>query len=233
MEITVAKKYDVRRLTVSAMLTAIAYLCVFVFRFKVGFLTFDFKDAVIATLSFLYGPVYGIVSAVTVAFFEAVSVSDTGVYGFIMNALSSATFALVCGSVYKLHHSFAGAVASALTSVTAVTAVMMLANIFITPYYMGVDRTNVIAMLPTLLFPFNLCKAIMNASVTMIIYKPIRTALRRAGLSEGKKLCDSDRNQSDRKLRTVILAVTATVVALIASSVIIFVLGGEFQLFRK
>lgn len=215
------------------MLTAIAYLCVFVFRFKVGFLTFDFKDAVIATLSFLYGPVYGIASAVTVAFFEAVSVSDTGVYGFIMNALSSATFALVCGLIYRLKHSFAGAVASALTSVTAVTAVMMLANIFITPYYMGVERTDVIAMLPTLLFPFNLCKALMNASVTMLIYKPIRTALRRAGLSEGKKLADSEQNHSQSKRRTVILAVTAAVVALSASAVIIFVLGGEFELLRE
>lgn len=227
------RKYDIRRITVSAMLTAIAYLCVFVLRFKVGFLTFDFKDAIIATISFLYGPANGIVSAVTVAFFEAVSVSDTGIYGFIMNALSSATFALVCGLIYKLHHSFAGAVASALASVTSVTAVMMLANIFITPYYMGVERTAVVAMLPTVLLPFNLCKALLNASVTMIIYKPISTALYRSGLSDGKKLASNGNQGYKLDKRTIALAVVAIAVAVAATAVIIFVLGGEFQLFRK
>lgn len=227
------QKYDIRRLTVSAMLTAVAYLCVFVFRFKVGFLTFDFKDAVIAVLSFLYGPVYGIISSVTVAFLEAVSVSDTGIYGFIMNALSSGTFAFVCGLIYKFKRSFAGAVISVFASVTAVTAVMMLANIFITPFYMGVERTDVVAMLPTLLLPFNLCKALMNASVTMLIYKPIATALRRAGLSEGKKLSAST-SVKDRKFdrRTVILALTAAVIIISTTAVIIFVLGGEFEVLR-
>lgn len=227
------KKYDIRRLTVSAMLTAVAYLCVFVFRFKVGFLTFDFKDAVIATLSFLYGPVYGITSAVTVAFLEAVSVSDTGIYGFIMNALSSATFALVCGLIYKLKRSFAGAVVSVLASVTAVTAVMMLANVFITPYYMGVERTEVIAMLPTLLLPFNLCKALMNASVTMLIYKPIATALRRAGLSAGTRLASGAPETYKIDKRTLILAVTAIIVTAATTAVIIFVLGGEFEILRE
>ncbi len=222
------KNYDIRRLTVSAMLTAIAYLCVFVFRFKVGFLTFDFKDAVIATLAFLYGPVYGAVSALTVAFFEAVSVSDTAVYGFIMNALSSATFAIVCGSIYRLKRSFAGAIGAAAASITAVTAVMMIANIFITPYYMGVERTEVIAMLPTLLLPFNLCKALMNASVTMLIYKPIRTALSRAGLSEAKKLSDS----TSGRTRTVILASISALIIISTTAVIIFVLGGQFELLK-
>ncbi len=225
------KKYDIRRLTVSAMLTAIAYLCVFVFRFKVGFLTFDLKDAVIAVLSFLYGPVYGAVSAVTVAFFEAVSVSDTGVYGFIMNALSSATFALVCGSIYGLRRSFAGAIGAAAASVTAVTAVMMLANIFVTPYYMGVERTEVIAMLPTLLLPFNLCKALMNAAVTMLIYKPISSALRRAGLSEAKKL--GTEAPACTGTRTLILAIASAVIIIGTTAVIIFILGGQFELLRE
>lgn len=225
------KKYDIRRLTVSAMLTAVAYLCVFVFRFKVGFLTFDFKDAVIAVLSFLYGPVYGAVSAVLVAFLEGVSVSDTGIYGFIMNALSSGTFACVCGLIYKFKRSFAGAIVSVLSSVTAVTAVMMLANIFITPFYMGVERTDVVAMLPTLLLPFNLCKALMNASVTVLIYKPIATALRRAGLSEGKKLTSAPTDGNSQR-RTLVLALTAAAVIAATTAVIIFILGGEFEFLR-
>ena len=97
-------KTNIKKISVTAVLCALAYLCMFVFRFKVSFLTFDFKDAILAVISFLYGPIYGIVSALVVALTELISVSDTGVYGFIMNFLSSAAFAGVCGVFYKYKH---------------------------------------------------------------------------------------------------------------------------------
>ena len=58
----------------------------------------------------------------------------------------------------------------------------MVMNIFITPLYMGVDRAAVISLLPKLLLPFNFAKALMNASIVMLIYKPVVTAMRKAGL---------------------------------------------------
>ncbi|MBO7218273.1 MAG: ECF transporter S component, partial [Clostridia bacterium] len=76
-------KPDIKRISVAAMLTAVAFLCTFIFRFKVSFLTFDFKDAVISIISLLYGPLYGIASAGIVAFFEMLSMSDTGLYGMV------------------------------------------------------------------------------------------------------------------------------------------------------
>ena len=50
------KKNSLKKLSVIGMLTAVAYLCVFLFKFKVGFLTFDIKDAFLAIIAFLYGP---------------------------------------------------------------------------------------------------------------------------------------------------------------------------------
>ena len=41
------KNEQIKKIAVTAMLTALAFLITFVFRFKVGFLTFDFKDAII------------------------------------------------------------------------------------------------------------------------------------------------------------------------------------------
>ena len=75
-----------------AMFAAIAYVCVFVFRFKVSFLTLDVKDAVMAVGALALGPVAGILIASVVALLEFITVSDTGVYGLIMNFLSSASF---------------------------------------------------------------------------------------------------------------------------------------------
>ena len=47
---------------------------------------------------------------------------------------------------------------------------------------MGVDRSAVIAMIPTLFLPFNVAKALLNTSITMLLYKPISLTLRRMHL---------------------------------------------------
>lgn len=124
---------------VAAVFCALAYASVYVFHIKVAFLTFDAKDAVIGLASLLLGPVYGIVSAALVAVLEFITISDTGVYGLIMNFLSTGTFALCCGIIYKYKRTFPGAILAVIMSLISVTAVMMLANLFITPFFMGAD----------------------------------------------------------------------------------------------
>ena len=62
----------------------------------------------------------------------------------------------------------------------------MLMNIFVTPIYMKVPREMVIDLLPSLLMPFNFAKALMNAALAMLIYKPVSIALKRARLISGK-----------------------------------------------
>lgn len=215
-----------KKLSVTAMLCALAYICMFVFKFKVGFLTFDLKDAILTVISFLYGPVYGVVSSVLVALLELVSVSDTGVYGFIMNALSSAVFTFTCGIVYKYRRTLLGAMLGSVSAIFAMTAVMLIANIFITPFYMGVGRDEVAVMIPSLLLPFNLIKGLVNAAITMIIYKPITSALKRVGLSTGTV------KKTDIK-KFILLALFALALLVFAIFVILFMLNGQFQVFGK
>lgn len=219
------KKSNIKKLSVTAMLCALAYICVFVLKFKVGFLTFDFKDAVISIVSFLFGPLYGVFSAGIVTFMEFITVSDTGVYGLIMNFLSSSVFALSCGIIYKVNHKFSGAIYGALTAVFAVTSVMMLANIFITPYYMGVARSDVVAMIPTLLLPFNLCKSIINAATTLIIYKPLTNGLKKARLVESKS------GNASLNKKTVILTTCCLIIMILAVLYVLLKLQGSFKLF--
>ena len=218
---------NIKKLTVTALFCALAFLMTFIFRFKVGFLTFDFKDAVISVLSLLYGPVYGVISAAVVAFLEMISVSDTGPYGLIMNFISSATFALACGTVYKFKRTFSGAIISVVTAVITVTAVMMVANIFITPFYMGVGRGDVIALIPTMLLPFNLAKAIINATSLLLIYKPVTSALKRTGLVisySGKKF--------EFSKKTLILSIVSVIILALAVAFVIFKLDGSFSFLK-
>ena len=218
---------NIKKLTVTALFCALAFLMTFIFRFKVGFLTFDFKDAVISVLSLLYGPVYGVISAGVVAFLEMISVSDTGPYGLIMNFISSATFALACGTVYKFKRTFSGAIISVITAVVTVTAVMMVANIFITPFYMGVGRGDVIALIPTMLLPFNLAKAIINATSLLLIYKPVTSALKRTGLV----MSDSGKKFEFSK-KSVYLAIVSAVILALAVAFVIIKLGGSFSFLK-
>lgn len=220
------KKENLKKISVAAMFCALAFIMTFMFRFKVQFLTFDFKDAVISIVSLLFGPVYGISSAAVVALLEFLSVSDTGVYGLIMNFLSSGTFALVCGSVYKFKRDFTGAILSVIFAAISVTAVMMLANIFITPYYMGAERSMVVALIPTLLLPFNICKSVINAASLLIIYKPVTSGLKKA------RLLKNENNQSFKFSKKSILLTIASILAIaVAAIFIIMFMDGSFQLF--
>ena len=216
-------KINLKKVSVIAMLCAVAYICMFVFKFKVSFLTFDFKDAVLSVIAFLYGPIYGVVSALIVAFFEFISVSDTGVYGLIMNALSSGVFAAVCGTVYKYRRTISGAVIGAIVAVFLMTATMLLANLYITPYYMGVDRSVVVQLIPSLILPFNLCKGVINAAITMIIYKPITTALKKS-----KLVMSGSKGYVNTKATAILIGGSLLVVA-VSVFVILFVLNGQIQ----
>lgn len=223
-----AKKISIKKLSLAAALCALAFVSMFVFRIKVQFLTFDAKDAIIGITSLLLGPVYGVCSAAAVALLEFLSVSDTGIYGLIMNFLSSGTFALTCGVIYKYKRTFSGAIVSVLMSVLSVTAVMMLANLFITPVFMGAPRSAVIGMLPTLLLPFNLAKSSMSAAIALIIYKPLSSGLKKANLLPG---------HSGEKyrftLRSIIVTVCAVLVIIFAVLVLFLYLNGTFEFIRS
>lgn len=222
------KNSKTKKLVIMAMFLAIAYICMFVFRIKVSFLTFDAKDAVIAVCALLYGPVSGILVSVCVSLLEFLTVSDTGVYGLIMNVLSTTAFVLPASIVYKYRKNTLGAVSGLIISVFSVAAVMLCANLFITPFYMGVEVSVVKGMLLPLILPFNFTKALLNAALTMIIYKPIVNALRKTGLVETR---DGTKYALNKK--TIIIILCSAIIAFAAVIILILNLGGVFEFIKK
>ena len=177
------KKAITGKITVSAMLIALAYIATFCTSFiKVGgFLSLDIKDAVLSIISLMFGPLYGFLSVLAVALLEFITISSTGLYGLVMNIISSGTFALIVGYVYGYKRNFFGAISSSVLSVIYVTGVMIAANIFITPLYFQMPQEAVLALLPTILL-FNLAKSVLNASIMLILYKPLTAAFKKFGL---------------------------------------------------
>ena len=218
------KKVNVKAIAVTGVLTAAAFLLTFVFRFKVSFLTFDFKDTLIAIASLAYGFPYGVASAFIVAFIEFLTVSETGIYGFVMNFLASGTFALVCGLIYKYKRTFSGAIISLIVAALSVNIVMITANIFITPLYMGVDTDAVISLITPLLLPFNISKTVINSAATLLLYKPITLALRRYNILGGEV-------KGQMGFKSVILAVVSVLVIVLTALYITLKLNGVFEIF--
>lgn len=216
---------NIKRLAVCAMLIAVSFLVTFcTAMFKVsGFLSLDLKDAVLSMISLMYGPLYGFISVIAVALLEFITISSTGVYGLIMNILASGTFVLVCGTVYKFKRNFTGAILAGILTIISVTAVMITANIFITPYYLKMPTEVVLDMIIPVLLPFNLFKSVLNSSLMLLIYKPFTNVLKKNRLLEQKT-----ENTYKMNARSVLLTVVSAVLAIVAVGVM-FYLGIEIK----
>ena len=226
------KFFTTQKLVAVAMFSALAYVIAAACSYlpKVGgFLSLDIKDAIIVLCSLIFGPLSGLVIAVIVPVLELVTgFSTTAWYGLIMNILSSFTFCLVTGLIYKFNRSFKGAIIALLSGVFAVTAVMMLANLFITPlyltYYVGVPTTikDVAAMIPTILLPFNFLKATLNGALVLLLYKQLSSSLKGSRLS-GYDLPDGEKSKK-LSVRSIIVTAVALVVIIASVCIVFFVL---------
>ena len=216
----------IRRVTAVSVFCALSYICVFLIRFKVSFLTFDLKDSVMAIGAMYFGPVSAVVMPLIVSFVEFLTISSTGIYGFIMNFLSSAAFCLVASLIYKYKKTLGGAIASLVAASAVMTGVMIAANMIITPIYTGYPIADIRAMIPTLLLPFNLAKGIFNACVVMILYKPFATALRSAHIVRATDVTHGSTKEHPRRGLTKLLIISVSLVILTAVLLYLFLVLG-------
>jgi len=209
-------KIKIKKLTVSAMIIALAVLLVTVARVPVVmFLKYEPKDVIITIGGFIYGPLTAAVISLCTAFIEMITISSEGFIGFIMNFLSSAAFAVPAAYIYSKKRTISGAVIGLITAVVSVCSVMMLWNYLITPLYMDVARADVAAMLPTVFLPFNLLKGTLNAAFSIIIYKPAVKALRAARLLEPSKTEGKGKTASIIVTVCAVLVVSACIIAIV------------------
>ena len=174
-----------RKIAITGILSALAYVSVFVFHTlglrlvpAVNFLTYDPKDIIICIAGLICGPLYGLGTSIVVSLIEMLTISDTGFYGFIMNVFSTCSFIIPASLFYKYKKSFSGALIGLLIGFISELIMMTLWNIIITPIYMGVERSVVVNNFLWPIVLFNMIKVGLNIAFTLILYKPIITAFR-------------------------------------------------------
>lgn len=204
-------KTDTKKLTTLAMLCAVAYIAMVVGRLpmsSVDFLRYDPKDIVITIGGFIYGPAAATVMTLVVSAIEMVTVSTTGIIGFVMNVVQTCAFACTAAFIYKKQHTQSGAVIGLAAGCLIATAAMLLWNYALTPIYSGMPREAVAAMLLPVFLPFNLLKGSINGALTVLLYKHIVKALRAA------KLVPPSESGKEHKSSIIILIASAVVLAL-------------------
>ena len=193
------RKAMIRRITVTAILTAMAFILMYLevpLPFMPPFLKFDFSEIPVLVGAFALGPVWGIVIELFKNLIHLPFTATAGI-GELSNFITGSIFVGFSGLVYlKIHTRKGAAVAMAIGTLTlAVIAVPI--NAFITlPLYGSVMNFSTEAIVGmsakvnplikdkmTLLFfafvPFNLFKGIVVSVFTFFIYKPVSKLIHR------------------------------------------------------
>ncbi|MBR0598054.1 ECF transporter S component [Sinanaerobacter chloroacetimidivorans] len=164
------------KLTKMAMLAAISLVLVVLIRIPypaAPYLVYDPADIPIFIGAFAFGPLAGLVLTAVVSFIQAFILGGDGLIGFFMHFVATGAFVLVAGNIYKRNKTRKNAVIALICGTIIMTVTMLLWNLLITPIFLGVPREAVMAILATVILPFNLLKAGVNSIVTFITYKSI------------------------------------------------------------
>ena len=96
------KTMDLKKISIIALLSALAFLMVAVIRIPVvAFLKYEPKDVIIVIGGFIYGPLVSIIISVFSSLLEMLTISETGIIGAVMNIVSSCAFAVTAAFIYS------------------------------------------------------------------------------------------------------------------------------------
>ena len=189
---------NLRKLTVTAMLAAIATVLMFLDfslpMFIPFFVKMDISELPALLASFSLGPVYGIAVCLIKNLFNLIFHGSTGGIGELCNFLLGATFVGVAGVLYKLRKTRKMAILASLAGAAAMALISVPVNYFISyPVYAamfgGMDkviaayqelRPGTNGLLECLLvfnLPFTFVKGFIDAALCFLIYKPLSPIL--------------------------------------------------------
>ena len=187
---------NVRTLTMTAVLSAIAFVLAF-FEFPVplspSFARMDLSDLPALIGAFAYGPAAGILIELVKNALQLLT-SSTGGIGELANFIMGSSFVAVAGLIYKFRKTKKTAMIACLTASVVMGIVAAIVNYFILlpvfEAFMPLDQLiasfgEFIPFIKTKLdvvlfnaFPFNLLKGIGISIVTMLLYKRLTPILK-------------------------------------------------------
>lgn len=193
------KRVDAWKLTMTAMLSAIAFVLMFL-EFSVPimppFIKMDLSDLPELIGAFAMGPVSGVVICLVKNLLH-LFISTTGGVGELSNFLLGACFVLPAGIVYRKWKGKKSAIAGAMMGAVLMALVSIVSNYYIVYpfYYNFMDKEAILAAYQAIFpgvgnilhclivfnAPFTFIKGLLSVVVTVLVYKHISPFLKGAG----------------------------------------------------
>ncbi|MGN0707092.1 MAG: ECF transporter S component [Faecalibacterium sp.] len=194
------KKVTTHDLTVAAMLSAVAFVLMFL-DFPIpmlipSFIKMDFSDLPALLGAFALGPVYGVViSFMKNLLHIVIKGTTTACVGELSNFILGAVFSFAAGYIYKQKKSRKSAIVGAVLGAVVMALISVPSNYFITYpayvkfYHMPLEAIlgmyqailpaadSLIKCLVIFNLPFTLVKGLLDALICMLIYKPLSPIL--------------------------------------------------------
>lgn len=166
--------WSTKQMVTMALMCAIGVILSFVeFPLLPGvtWLKFDASNMPAMVVGFGFGPGAGVAVGIAIAIIHGLLMADFT--GALMNILTVTCFVLPAAIMYSKKRTYPIAIAGLVLSIIAATIGAIVGNLIVTPMWLGVPLDAVIAMIIPILIPFNLVKGLINAVLTLIIYKSI------------------------------------------------------------
>lgn len=190
------KRTNIRRITGTGMLSAIAFALMFLefsVPFMPNFIKMDLSELPALIGAFAYGPIAGVVICLIKNLLH-LFLSSTGGVGELSNFLLGASFVLVAGLVYKLKKNRKSALAGSIAGALIMGVFSVFSNYFLVyPIYYNFMPQEAILAAYQLIFPgvnnimeclivfnmpFTFLKGILSVVITFLIYKRLSPVLK-------------------------------------------------------
>lgn len=191
-------RVNVRKMTVTAMLSAIAFVLMFLdtaVPIMPSFIKLDLSELPALMAAFALGPVWGVIVCLIKNLLHLL-MTTTGGVGELSNFILGAAFVLPAGLIYHHKKTKKNAIIGALVGAVIMGAISFPSNYFIVyPVYYNfmpkevivaayqalVPFANIDSIAKCLLFfnvPFTIVKGLLSAIITILIYQPLRPLLK-------------------------------------------------------
>ncbi|MBO6127992.1 MAG: ECF transporter S component [Pseudobutyrivibrio sp.] len=189
---------NVRKMTVTAMLSAVAFVLMFLdtaVPFMPSFIKLDLSELPALIASFALGPVWGVIVCLIKNLLH-LTMTQTGGVGELSNFILGASFVLPAGLIYHHKKSKKTAIIGAFVGAVVMGIVSFPSNLFIVypVYYNFMPKDVIISAYQALIrfatidsieqcllffnVPFTILKGLLSAIVTIVIYQPLRPLLK-------------------------------------------------------
>ncbi len=197
-QVNKSSRVNVRKMTVTAMLSAVAFILMFLdtaIPIMPSFIKLDLSELPALMASFALGPVWGVVVCLIKNLLHLTMTTTSGI-GELSNFILGACFVLPAGLIYQHKKSKKNAIIGAVVGAIVMAAVSFPSNLFVVyPFYYNfmpkdviIEAYQVLAPFANLdsiekcllLFnvPFTFVKGMLSALITIIIYQPLRPLLK-------------------------------------------------------